>query len=207
MTTRAKLLQLLRQQPRTITELAQHLKLARNAISVQLDRLTADGIVLKGEIRQSETAGKPAREYTIAPGTEDRGSSAYLPFVESLLKTLPNHLDQKHRKQLLENVGKHMAEQAGISKDGSLNARIKKAITVVNQLGATAEIIHEDNDIVIKNMACPLASAVRSEPCVCDAVAAFFTQATGAKTRAECHHGNNLVCRYIISKKAQREST
>lgn len=200
MTTRDKILKLLREQPRTITELAEHLNLARNAISVQIDRLTADAIVLKGEIRQSESAGKPAREYLIAPGTEDQGSSAYQPFVESLLKTLPGHLDQKQRKLLLENVGRNMAKDVGFSNEGKLKQRIEKAIAVVNHLGATAELEEEKSNIVVKNISCPLASAVRSEPCVCDAVAAFFTEATGAKTKADCHYGEKLVCRYVISK-------
>lgn len=204
MTTKAKILKLLREQPRTISELALKLNLARNAISVQIDRLIVDEVVRKGEIRQSETAGKPAREYMVVPGTEDQGSSAYQPFVQSLLKTLPEHLDQKQRKTLLENVGRNMAKDVGFPNEGKLKQRIESAVAVVNQLGATAELEEEKSNIIVKNISCPLASAVRSEPCVCDAVAAFFTEATGAKTRADCQYGENLVCRYVISKKTHR---
>lgn len=206
MTTREKILLLLREHPKTISELTEKLNLARNAIAVQMDRLSAEGIVLKGEIRQNVTAGKPAREYMIAPGTEDSGSSAYMPFVASLLKNLPNHLDKKQRKQLLENVGRDMAIGAGISHQpdhsnmGDLHQRIEIAIATVNQLGATAELIEEDKQLTIRNVSCPLATAVRREPCVCDAVAAFFTEATGAKTKADCLYGENLTCRYVISK-------
>ncbi len=204
MTTKDKILKTLRENPRTISELANEFGLARTAITTQLDRLSSDGLIEKGTMRTSNGAGKPAQEYKTVSGTEDFGSSAYLPFVTTLLEHLPKHLDNKQRKNFLETVGKSMADKAGLleeaNKGKTLEEKIEAAIAVVNELGATAKLIDNENNITVRNVTCPLASAVRSEPCVCDAVAAFFQEATGAKTKAACDRGENLVCRYIIKK-------
>jgi len=204
MTTKDKILKTLRESPKTISELAKEFGLARTAITTQLDRLVSHDLIEKGIIRPSNGAGKPAQEYKTVRGTEDAGSSAYLPFVKTLLAHLPDHLDQKERKKLLQVVGKDMAEKSGLSgsqdNKKSLEEKIEDAITIVNDLGATAELIDNETEIIVRNITCPLATAVRSEPCVCDAVAAFFQEATGAKTKAACERGENLICRYVIKK-------
>ena len=200
MTTRENLLTILRENPRTITELSNDLGLARNAVTLQLDRLVREGIVLKGEMRPAQSAGKPAQEYRIAPGTEDLYSTAYVPFISSFLEILPEHLSQQERKALLEKVGKHMADHANINQELPFEEKLQLALAIVNELGATAELIEEEDHYIVRNMTCPLASAVRKEPCVCHSVAAFFQAATGSKTTAGCHIGEQLVCRYIIKK-------
>ncbi len=198
MNTKDNLLKSLREKPRTISELAGELGITRNAIKLQVDQLMASGTIEKGTLRRAATAGKPAQEYKVAPGTEDNSSTAYVPFIQSLLETLPDHLDRKQRKKLLETVGRHMARQVGFSGNGTLEAKLKEAIAVVNSLGATATLIDDGNEIWVKNMSCPLASAVRKEPCVCDAVAAFFTEATNTKVKADCCHGEMLICQYRV---------
>ncbi len=200
MTTRENLLTILRENPKTITELSNDLGLARNAITIQLDRLVRDGIVLKGDVRQVSSAGKPAQEYRIAPGTEDLYSTAYVPFIQSFLEILPEHLSEPERKALLEKVGKHMADQANINHNLSFYEKLQQALAIVNELGATAELIEEDDQFIVRNMSCPLARAVRKDPCVCHSVAAFFQAVTGSKTTAGCQIGEKLICRYIIKK-------
>ena len=200
MTTRENLLSILRENPKTITELSNDLGLARNAVTLQLDRLVREGIVLKGDIRQGGSAGKPAQEYTIAPGTEDLYSTAYVPFITSFLEILPDHLSQQERQTLLEKVGQHMADHANINPNLSFYEKLQQALAIVNELGATAELIEEEDQYIVRNMTCPLASAVRKEPCVCHCVAAFFQAATGSKTSAGCHIGEKLICRYLIQK-------
>jgi predicted ArsR family transcriptional regulator len=204
MTTKDKILKTLRESPKTISELANDFGLARTAITTQIDRLVSESLIEKGVIRPSNGAGKPAQEYKTVSGTEDVGSKAYLPFVKTLLAHLPDNLDQKERKHLLQVVGKDMAAKAGLKgrekNNKSLEEKIEDAIEIVNDLGATAELIDSDKEIIVRNITCPLATAVRSEPCVCDAVAAFFQEATGSKTKAACERGENLICRYLIKK-------
>ena len=204
MTTKDKILQSIRETPKTVTELVQEFGLARTAITTQLDRLLNERLVEKGDMKSAQGAGKPAQVFKVVAGTEDAGSSAYLPFVVSLLENLPDHLDKAERKKMLEKVGRHMANGAGFKNeqknDKPLIEKIEDAIAVVNELGASAELIDQGDEILVRNITCPLASAVRSEPCVCNAVAAFFSEATGSKTKAACERGENLICRYIIKK-------
>lgn len=200
MTLRDNLVASLRQKPCTITELTKELEVTRTAVKHQLNWLLEHGLIRKGEIRRNEKAGKPAREYEIAPGSEDAASSAYAPFIVGLLEQLPEHLDRKQRKKLFESVGRNMAQHVGLPKADERDERLKDAIALVNSLGATAELIENDEEILVKNHTCPLAKAVRQEPCVCDAVAAFFTAATGAKIKANCSYGEMLICQYRLRK-------
>lgn len=208
MSIQKELLASIRTQPRTISELSELLNLTRTAVKHQLNKLLQDGLVVEGDMRRMEKAGKPAREFKIAPGSEDANSSAYIPFIVGLLETLPNHLEKQDRVKLFETIGRNMASHAGLPEKESVKERLKDAINLVNTLGASAELVEEDSQLMIKNMSCPLASAVREEPCVCDAVASFFSKATGLNVRAECSYGEMLVCRYKIkSKQRLREKS
>lgn len=201
MSIQHELLASIRIRPRTITELTKELQLTRTAVKHQLNKLLREGLVVEGEMRRSDKAGKPAREYKSSPGSEDANSSAYVPFIVGLLETLPDHLDRKERKNLFETIGGNMARHAGLPDKAGDRDRLNDAIDLVNSLGATAELVENNDELIITNMSCPLAKAVRQEPCVCDAVASFFTKATGLKIRAECTYGEMLVCRYKINSK------
>lgn len=197
MSTRDDILAILRRETLTIRELAQRLGLARNAIVLALQHLGADGLVTSGP-RKEKRAGKPALQYSAAPGREDVASSAYPPFAELLMAALPAHLKPGDIEQLMKIVGRRMAGDLGVAADAPFAARLQAAIDQVNDLGAAAVVTREDGGTVVRSFSCPLARVVRREPCACEAVAAFFADVTGVNVEQRCQRGETLVCEFLI---------
>jgi len=54
----------------------------------------------------------------------------------------------------------------------------------------------------VRNYSCPLGSAVRDQPCVCRALAAFFSEATGRPAAEQCLRDGRLICQYFIDNPA-----
>lgn len=197
MATRDDILTLLRRETLTINELAQRLDLARNAIVLPIQQLEADGVVV-GSTRREKRAGKPALEYRLAQGTEDVASTAYPPFAELLMDSLPQHLTRRQIADLMENVGQKMAAKLDTRNAGDFSERLKAATDFVDELGAATLVERSETGAVVRSFSCPLGRAVRREPCVCEAVAAFFATVTGANVEQRCKHADRLECRFLI---------
>lgn len=197
MATRDDILTLLRRETLTINELAQRLGLARNAIVLPVQQLEADGVVV-GSTRKEKRAGKPALEYGLAQGTEDVASSAYPPFAELLMEALPAHLTRRQIADLMESVGQRMAGKLNTANTVDFDERLKAATDFVDELGAATLVERSETGAIVRSFSCPLGRAVRREPCVCEAVSAFFATVTGARVEQRCKHADRLECRFLV---------
>lgn len=196
--TRQSILISLSHGPQTILELSQSLSLTRNAIVVQLQQLTAEGLVRRGRLRRTSGAGKPGYEYEIVPGTEDAGSKAYRPLVGQILAAMQRRLSPAEIAEILDEAGRGLAREAEFEENGEPMKRLERAVAIVNSLGACAEITKADgNSLVVENRRCPFASAVRIDKCVCRAAAAFFREATGQPFEQRCETQGMPRCRYV----------
>ena len=198
MSTRADILTILRREALTIRELADRLQVARNAIVLSIQQLASDGLVA-GRPRKEKRAGKPALEYKAVPGREDVASQAYPPFAELLVEALPEHLPPEQLEQLMRSVGRKMSSRLGVDLRAGFAERLDAAINLVNSLGAEATVTLNAQGVVVQSYSCPLARAVRKQPCVCQAMATFFAEATGADVRQCCDRGDELVCQFEIA--------
>ncbi len=198
-TTRRQILDLISRRPQTVAELAAGLDVTRNAVVVQLQQLEAEGLVRRGQRQRTGGAGKPGYEYEMVPGTEDRLSRAYQPLLEQLVVVLGRRLPSAAVAEILEDAGRELARGAGFSDREDARERLRKAVAIVNSLGACAEIIEDEaGALVVENRRCPFASAVRRDACVCRAAAAFFREATGLPFEQNCDRGKTLTCRYVV---------
>ena len=199
MSTRDEILAILRRETLTIRELAGRLGLARNAVVLALQQLSADGLVVSSA-RKEKRAGKPALQYAAAPGREDVASSAYPPFAEQLVAALPDHLGPRDVAALMTTIGRRMADQLDVDDSLPFAARLQAVVAEVNALGAAAVVTRSDDDraTVVRSFSCPLARVVRRQPCACDAVAAFFAKVTGAHVEQRCRRDAALVCEFVI---------
>jgi len=198
MTTRDDILFQLRRGNLTTVELAEKLGLSRNAVVVPLGQLMSEGLVRRATVRRSGQAGKPAHEFEAVPGHEDTVSTAYLPFSELLLALLPQYLPPVEIENLMLDLGRQMAAEMPPADEGTFAERLAAARHVVDDLGAATEVIADGDRTVVQSHSCPLATAVRKEPCVCQAVAAFFEAATGRKTVERCIRKDKLTCRFEL---------
>lgn len=198
--TRRQVLDLISRRSQTVAELSAALDVTRNAVVVQLQQLEADGLVRRGRLQRTGVAGKPGYEYEIVPGTEDRLSQAYRPLLEQLVAVLGRRMPAQTVSEVLEEAGRGLAHGADFSSLEDPRARLKKAVEIVNTLGACAEIVDDGSGaVVIENRRCPFATAVRRDACVCHAAAAFFREATGLPFEQNCDRGEKLTCRYFAN--------
>lgn len=202
MTTREDILSELRRGNLTTAELANRLSLSRNAVVLPLSQLESEGLVRRAALRRSGQAGKPAHEYEVVPGHEDTVSSAYRPFTELMLTVLPWHQTSDEIERLMHDVGREMASHMPSNNGRAFADRLAAARALVDDLGAATELSVDGDHVLIQSRSCPLATAVRKEPCVCKAVAAFFEAATGQKTSERCIRKEKLTCRFEIEAKA-----
>jgi len=198
MSTREDILSQLRRGNLTTVELAERLGLSRNAVVVPLRQLVSEGLIRRATVRRSGQAGKPAYEFEVVPGHEDTISTAYRPFSELLLTVLPRYLPPAEVEKLMLDLGRQMAAHMPFGSQKSFAENLAAARVIVDDLGAATEVITDGNRVMVQSHSCPLAAAVRKEPCVCQAVAAFFEAATGRKTVERCIRKDKLTCRFDI---------
>ncbi|MGI9507926.1 MAG: helix-turn-helix transcriptional regulator [Geminicoccaceae bacterium] len=207
MTTRDDILSQLRRGNLTTAELADRLSLSRNAVVLPLGHLISEGLVRRAAPRRSGQVGKPAHEFEIVPGHEDSISTAYRPFTNVMLTVLQRHQTAAEIEKLMLDIGREMASHMPPTDHQSFTDRLAAARTVVDDLGAATELIVDGDSVIVQSRSCPLATAVRKEPCVCKAVAAFFETVTGRQATERCIRDKTLTCRFEIEASAQEWST
>jgi len=198
-TTKLDILTLLQREPLTVSDLCARLGVTRNSINVQIKQLEAEGAVQRSRQVQSGMPGKPAIVYEARPGHEDSRSQAYRGFVSNLVAVLGGQLDRQVLSDIFERTGRRIAREAGLPKDKDFDAKLKAAMAAADLLGASTEAVKTEEGVLVRNYNCPMGNAVRSESCVCGALAAFFSEATGCPASERCQRGDKLVCRYLIT--------
>lgn len=201
MTTKSDVLRALQREPLTVVQLCDRLNVTRTAINVQLKQLEAEGLVRRHKPLQTGTPGKPAVVYEAAQGSEDTSSSAYRVFLMGLLATLRHQLDERQLKSVLTETGRALARENNLPASTDFQTNLAQAMAIVDALGAHTEAVADGNAIMVRNYSCPVAGAVRENPCVCSAMAAYFSEATGRPASEHCLRDGRLICRYRIKNK------
>jgi len=170
----------------------------RNSTHVHVSKMESDGLVT-GQLRAENVAGKPAKVYSVTPGAEDTYSRAHRPVLDALLSTITDELPPKVKINLLKKTGHVIAKSANLAPTGKTDIDLKKAVTVVNELGARAEITVDKNQLCVSSYSCPIGSAVHTQPDSCKLVESFFSCATGKKVTSQCRLDDTVVCRFIVN--------
>ena len=190
-----------------MTQLCEQLGVTRNAINVQLRQLEAEGLVRRSKQRPKAALGKPAIVFEAAPGSEDVASSAYQAFLTALLTVLKGTVNSATLSLVLQEAGRHLARETGLSKPSSFDAGLQAAMAAANALGANTDVVSHPDGIMVRNFSCPIGSAVHREPCACQALAAFFSEATGCPATEHCIRDERLICQYLIKIKRRAGRT
>src|SRR5512146_3041078 len=106
-TSRGRIVDLLRREPRTAEALARAIGLTPNAIRGHLALLERDGMIQSDGMRRG--VGKPAHIYRLTPAAEAQFSKAYAPVLRGLLDELATRLDPQQLEDLLRATGQRLA--------------------------------------------------------------------------------------------------
>jgi predicted ArsR family transcriptional regulator len=193
--TRDRLVQLLRDRPRTVEELADSVGLTRNGVRAQLGALERDGLVERSGVRHAAGPGKPAQLYRITRRAEASFSAAYPPALSALVATLADRLESSTLHSVFSATGRRMATP----RTGSPTVDpAGEAKSLLESLGAAVTVRREGGHLMVEGAACPLADAVRRCPESCELVRSLVAAATGARVITRCEHGDAPRCRFAI---------
>jgi predicted ArsR family transcriptional regulator len=201
--TRGRIVALLRRASRTVDELAASLGLTDNAVRLHLGSLERDGVVRSAGVRRGGGVGKPATLYEIAPDAEPGFSSAYLPFLATLLDSMGDRLDEEELRAIMRDVGHRLAAAqggtTGGAPSGDLARRAVVASRLLEALGGVTEVEPEGDRVRIRGCGCPLSVAVGRRPEVCLAVQAMLAEVTGVEVRERCEReGERVRCGFEL---------
>lgn len=206
MSTRDDILRLLHRNAMTVAQLGEQLGVTRNAITVQIRQLEAAGTIRRIDQDEPRRVGKPPTLFIATSGTEDADSAVYRALTSTLLATLSDKLEREQLLELLIATGRQLARDSRLGGSADFDMSLRTAIDVVNALGANAEAEAGADGVMVRSFGCPVAAGVRAEPCLCQTMAAFFSEATGRPVEERCLRGDRLICQYLIKKKQRRGS-
>jgi predicted ArsR family transcriptional regulator len=197
--TGGKILELLRQGPRTVDELASALGLTRTAVRAHLATFERDGLIEQRGSRRG--ASKPSRVYSVTTQAELLFSRAYIPILTQLLHVLARRLSPAEFDAIMHEVGRG-AMGDRVSPRGPLGERVVRASSLLNELGGLAEVDEENGLYVIRSHGCPLAAATANHPEVCNALESLLSEFVGTRVTKCCDRYDRVRCCFEVSRDA-----
>lgn len=193
--TSGLILELLRQGPKTVDELARALDLTRTAVRAQLSSLIRDELVEHRESRRG--ASKPSHVYGVTTQAELLYSRAYVPILTQLLHALAGRMPPAEFDSVMREVGRGVMEGRARPR-GNLGQRVAGASALLDDLGGLTEISEEAGGYIIRSHGCPLAAATADHPEVCNALESLLSEFVGASVSKCCERYNRERCCFEI---------
>ena len=137
--TPGRIIDLLRDAPRTVDDLATALAITGTAVRLQLATLERDGLARVEGRRPS--ARKPALVYGLTQRADFLLSRAYVPVLRALLDTIGARMRPAERIALLREVGRRIAAALPRS-TGPRRERLHAASRAIELLGGRITAIH-----------------------------------------------------------------
>jgi predicted ArsR family transcriptional regulator len=193
--TRRRIVELLRREPLTISQLGERLAVTASAVRVHVSALERHGLVRRAGMARS--THRPAAIYELAPGVDELLCAAYVPFVATLLRTMGDSLDAERVAALMHDVGRGLAASYE-TPSGTLPERAQRASDLLNELGAVTEVEAGPEALRIRGYDCPLAAAAQGSQGVCRAIESFVSELVRAPVRECCDRAARPRCCFEI---------
>jgi predicted ArsR family transcriptional regulator len=193
--TRGRIVMLLRRASHTVDELAGALGLTDNAVRAHLATLERDGFVRQQGARRG--TGKPAYVYSLSPEAEQLFPKAYGPVLHELLDVLCEEMATEEVDALMRTTGRRIASQWNIP-PGPVQGRLQAAVEILNQLGGLAELEEHNGIYTIRGYSCPLAAAVPDHPEICHLAETLLTELVGVPVQEHCDACEQQRCCFVV---------
>jgi predicted ArsR family transcriptional regulator len=201
--TRGRLLALLREGAWTVDDLAARLDLTDNAVRFHVAALEQEGGVAKSGVKRRSGAGQPATLYSLTRAADEAFSRAYAPVLAACVEELHTIMSGTQLAAFLERVGKRLASGMKDASD-SLRKRVTGASDLLNSLGGITTVERSKDTYRIVGRACPLASAVEADHCVCSVVTALVSSVVDEEVRQCCDRSDRPKCCFEIANRETR---
>jgi DeoR family suf operon transcriptional repressor len=194
-TTRGQIVRLLCSGARTVTELAEQLRLSENAVRSHLASLGREGLVhLSG--KQPGTR-KPHFSYELTPKAHDLFRKGYEPVLLELLEVLSHRESPESINDLALQAGRRIV-QTYLPKLQRQKpaARLKTIVTKATEAGLPLSLIQENGHLLIRGCSCPLTSVINRRPELCDVIARLLSETLEQPVEQQCDHQGAPRCEF-----------
>ena len=195
--TRGQILGRLREESRTVNDLAEALGLTDNAIRAHLAELQDTELVTVAGERVGTR--KPHVLYALTSRAQELMSRLYVPVLNTLLELLQERLPRQQVESLVRAIGKRLAApHAAAFSQKPEAAKVTAAVQLLADLGAQADVLHGPAGTVIQGRACPLAAAVAEHPQACGLVEAFLGELLDRPVKERCQKSPVARCCFVV---------
>ncbi len=195
--TRGRIIGLLRSSERTVNELAESVNLTDNAVRSHLSTLERDGLVQQSGMRPG--LRKPHALYGLTVEAEQLFPKAYAPLLNRVLEVLDESLPKETVEIVLREVGRRMAaEYLPTAQGKDRAARVELLQKIFGELGGLAEVEQRDNALFLSGESCPLAAVTAAHPRACLLVETLVSEITGAPAQVCCKYDPSPQCCFQI---------
>jgi len=199
--TRGKIVMHLRFGSKTVNELVALLGLTDNAIRANLLTLERDHLVTQtGSIKGFR---KPHFSYSLTHEARELFPKSYDSLFNGLVSELKSKLGPAALIDTLRSVGRRFGIQIANKGGGSLDERIDKTLSALEELGGAAKVVNENEKVMIKSDACPFADAVSEHPEVCQVAEAMIREIVGVPVKEVCDRSGLPKCCFEIMPASQ----
>jgi predicted ArsR family transcriptional regulator len=193
--TRGRIITLLRRSSRTVDELAQALDLTHTAVRAHLAALERDGLVHQHSERRG--GRKPSAVYDLAQAAEDLFPKSYGQLLDQLLDILQERMKPEEVETLLREVGRRMAAEWKLP-PAELHVQLEAAVNVFHELGGLAELEECDGHACLRGYRCPFAAVVREHPEICSLAETLLSELVGVPMQEHCYRTGPVPCRFVV---------
>lgn len=195
-TTRGRLLTLVREAARSVSELAEELDVTSTAVRKHIHGLRADGFLEEQGSRKG--MGRPATLY----GLTDEGEALFLRGHEAILgavfAAVRDEVGPDRQTAVLRDAGAQLARRMlsarGEMPPESFDASVQVALALLRDLGGREELREAGTHAEILGFSCPLGEYVEEFPECCELVAGFLEELLGVPVEAKCPREGDPLC-------------
>jgi predicted ArsR family transcriptional regulator len=199
--TRGQILALLRNENRTVNELAAVLNLTDNAVRAQLLSLERDGLVQQHGTRPGTR--KPHAAYGLSGESEHIFPKAYGPLLAHFVTVISDRFTRRELRATMREVGRAVAaDYVARWKGRGRQERIKAALDLLHDLGGLAKFDeHDGRKFIYGRDGCPLAAVTVTHPEACLIVESLLSEVIGLPAKKCCEYRETPCCCFELGRK------
>ena len=198
-TTRGRVLSMLREETRTVAQMAKALHITENGIRAQLASLEDEGLVRQSGVLPGTR--KPFNAYELTEEGERLFPTPYGQMIGELLNVIGEQCTEQQIDKICSETARRFAvKYAPVAEKSSFENRMALALRVINEMGGVASVSEGGSKIVLSGKTCPVGELVKGRPRTCDFMKRLISTITGTQVVEKCERDGKPHCCFEISK-------
>lgn len=180
---------------KTIPELAQELKVSREAVRIQIQLLYNAGWVVKGEPERIRRRGRPSWVYTLTPLGDHQFPKAYSTLARIFIGTLVRQHPDSFKAILAARVEQRVEElNAQISRSLDLPEKLEYLKNIYMENDPFMEVKEEKGNLYLIEHNCPFLEVALEYPQICSLTLSILTRLLQCQVIREKRFQNGDGC-------------